>query len=248
MTDAEYHDYLSALVRRHFRGWRAHRYGPGGGEAELSHSIETLSYVARLSKAVADREHNIEKNEQLLCTVLADDLRKASYLGGFFGIMHHTGLLAALDEQPRLVFKNLRRSAIPPEDAQLLARCGVEDPEAEITILIAYCRLELDENRCRLSQLDGDAQSALTQAADKLERFVSETSTSNSSTARSRPTKKLFTGVGRILAGAVTGAGNLLLATGSVVAPNPAIAYGVIGSTALAIGSIFQGIGDIRGE
>ena len=163
MTDDEYRDYLNALVRRHFQGWRRHRYGPGGGEAELSHSIETLSYVARLSRAVADREHNFEKNDELLCSVLADDLRKASYLGGFFGVMRHTGMMEALDEQPRLVFKNLRRSAIPPEDAQLLARCGVEEPEAEITLLIAYCRQQLDQD-LRLSQLEEDAKSALVQS------------------------------------------------------------------------------------
>lgn len=60
--------------------------------------------------------------------------------------------------------------------------------------------------------------------------------------------EKIFNGIGKILAGAVAAAGNLLLATGTIVAPNPATAYGVIGSSALAVGSICQGIGDLRGE
>lgn len=248
MTDSEYREFLTALVRRHFRAWRTHRYGPGGGEAELSHLIETLSYVARLSRVVADRSHNLKNNQKLLCKVLADDLRKVSYMGSLFGVMRHTGLLDALDEQPRLVFKNLRRSAIPDEDAQLLGRCGVENPEAEITILIAYCRSELDPDRCRLADVEEGAMSALKDVASQLESFASDEAVGQSTSTTSGPKTKLFNGVGRILTGAVTGAGNLLLATGSVVAPNPAIAYGVLGSTALAIGSIFQGIGDIRGE
>lgn len=60
--------------------------------------------------------------------------------------------------------------------------------------------------------------------------------------------RKIFNGVGKLLAGAVTAAGNVLLATGTVVAPNPATAYAAIGSSALAIGSLLQGMGDLRGE
>jgi len=60
--------------------------------------------------------------------------------------------------------------------------------------------------------------------------------------------RKLFNGVGKILVGVVTGAGNILLAAGTIAAPNPATVYGVIGSSALAIGGICQGIGDLRGE
>ena len=60
--------------------------------------------------------------------------------------------------------------------------------------------------------------------------------------------RKILNGIGKILSGTVAGAGNLLLATGTIVAPNPATAYAVIGSSALAVGSICQGIGDLRGE
>jgi hypothetical protein len=129
-----------------------------------------------------------------------------------------------------------------------VSRCGVDEPEAEITILIEYCRFGIGDGQCRSSEIETQAQAALTQAADRLERFASAASQADSSAAPPRPKKKLFIGIGRILAGAVTGAGNLLLASGAVVAPSPAIAYGVIGSAALAIGSISQGIGDIRGE
>jgi hypothetical protein len=60
--------------------------------------------------------------------------------------------------------------------------------------------------------------------------------------------EKIFNGIAKILAGAVTAAGNLLLATGTVIAPNPATAYGVIASSAIAVGSMCQGIGYLRGE
>ena len=43
-------------------------------------------------------------------------------------------------------------------------------------------------------------------------------------------------------------ASNVMLGCGGVLAPNPAIAFGVIGSCAVAIGSICQAIGELRGE
>ena len=81
-------------------------------------------------------------------------------------------------------------------------------------------------------------------ATDRIEQLASGTAPSSLPEAK----KKLFNGIGKILAGMVTAGGNLLLATGTLVAPNPATAYGVIASSALAIGGIFQGLGDLRGE
>lgn len=59
--------------------------------------------------------------------------------------------------------------------------------------------------------------------------------------------RKLFN-VGKILSGGIVEASNVMLGCGGVLAPNPAIAFGVIGSCAVAIGSICQAIGELRGE
>ena len=85
----------------------------------------------------------------------------------------------------------------------------------------------------------------LKRAGERLGEVASEQERSEASQRKKR---KLFNGIGKILAGTIAGAGNLMLAAGTIVAPNPATAYGVIASSALAVGGICQGIGDLRGE
>jgi hypothetical protein len=160
-----------------------------------------------------------------------------------FNAMEGSGVLPALDEAPEITFPNLRRSAIPEEDAHLLRHAGVEDADAEVTILIHYARTHVGGPNSSPSSIAQLAGAELKRAAILVEQLAAQPE------AQPAPKKrKLFNGIGKILAGTVTAAGNLLLATGTLIAPNPATAYGVIGSSALAIGGVFQGIGDLRGE
>jgi hypothetical protein len=201
--------------------------------------MERVSSVARLVGVVRDRSE-----DPTLTKALAGELRNL-YLDGIVNAMEHSGVLAALDEAPEITFGELRRSAIPDEDAQFLRQAGVEDPEAEITLIVHYSRKHLGQNReFTPSETSRRAQRELQAAADRIEKGAPEKELSKQPERK----RKLFNGIGKILAGTVTGAGNLLLAAGSIVAPNPATAYGVIASSALAVGGICQGIGDLRGE
>src|SRR5262249_35276052 len=153
-----------------------------------------------------------------------------------------TGVLAALDELPEVTFGELRRSAIPEEDVDLLFRSGVNNPEEEIKLVIQYARYRISRFHAHEpypSKYASDAQPNLNRAADRVEKI------DDVPPAKKR---KLFNGIGRLLGGAITAGGNLLLLTGIFVAPNPATAYLALGSSALGITSIAQGIGDLRGE
>jgi len=238
MTDEEYREFLSALARRHVSGklWRRHR-GPMMDD-HLQYEIDHLSSTARLVKAASER---VDKQE--LVDVVAKELRN-TYLGPVAQAMDQSGVLDALDEAADITFPNLRRSAIPDEDVELLRHAGVEDPEAFITIIIHYSRRHVGNSNNRPSSVVERAHEGLHRAADML-------SPSDTAPPKDMPEKKkrkIFNGVGKILAGAVTGVGNLLLFTGTIAAPNPATAYAVIGSSALAVGSICQGLGDLYGE
>jgi hypothetical protein len=237
MTDDEYREYLDALARRHLKpGWLRH-FGPGGAAEHLTYDIERLSSAARFVRLVADRPENAN-----LLKELAQEINNA-YVEHIFNAMEYSGVLPALEEAPEITFPNLRRSVIPEEDAHLLRHAGVEDPDAEITILIHYARTHVGRPDSSPSRIAQQAQTELKNAAGRVEQLASQPQ------AQPAPKKrKLFNGIGKILAGTVTAAGNLLLATGTLIAPNPATAYGVIGSSALAIGGVFQGIGDLRGE
>jgi hypothetical protein len=240
MTDDEYRDYLAALARKHLRVSAIHRFGPASAMEHLHYDIERLSSVARFARAVSERAGSPE-----LLKALGEELRHA-YVDHLVHVMEESGVLPALDEAPDITFAEFRRSVIPEEDVYLLRRAGVEDPDAEITLLIQYVRRRLPGREGSPSDLVKHAEEELKRAAEGL---IAMAQSSGNEAARSETKKRrLFNGIGKILGGAITGAGNLLLATGTVAAPNPATAYGVIGSSALAVGSICQGIGDLRGE
>jgi len=232
MTDAEYQELLEALAKKHFRPARHTHWELR--EAELL--IERLSSIARLNQAVSERPDSEE-----LRHVLAEEIRNAPTAFAV-RIMESMGVVDALEEAPKLVFENLRRSAIPAEDLALMREAGIRDPEAEITIIIHYSRRHVGRPATRPRDVLETAQAHLDRAAGNLDEPP------DSQAARRKGKWKVFNGIGKILAGAVTGAGNTLLGVGTIAAPNPATAYGVIASAALAIGGICQGIGDLRGE
>jgi len=237
VTDSEYREFLAALARTHVRPYRRRHMHPEGDE--LLYAIGKLSSTARFAKAVGERSDNPE-----LLNALGNELDNW-YVQHVVDEMRESGVLSALDEAPDITFAELRRNAIPDEDVRLLRGTGVDDPDAEITILIHYARK-------RLGHREAKPSATAEQARDELKRIKERLMSGSNSSAPTQldvnKKKKIFNGIGKILAGTVTAAGNLLLATGTLIAPNPATAYGVIGSSALAVGSICQGIGDLRGE
>lgn len=156
-----------------------------------------------------------------------------------------SGVLEAIEEVPDIVFGELRRSVIPAEDLFLLQRAGIEDPEAEITIVIQYAKRHLSTPSANPTAKIREATSELERAARDLQRFAqakqvapeaSEEETENLQWHRKDPRRDDH------------GGGNPLLGTGTILAPNPATGYAVIASSALAVASLCQGIGDLRGE
>jgi len=205
---------------------------------ELLYAISKLSSTARFVRAVGERSENLD-----LVNALGKEL-DSWYVQHVVDEMRQAGVLSALDEAPDITFAELRRNAGPDEDVRLLQGAGVDDPEAEITILIHYARKRLGHREATPSALAEQAHDELKHAPERLISLSNNSSASHVEVKK----KKIFNGIGKILAGVVTAAGNLLLATGTVIAPNPATAYGVIASSAVAVGSMCQGIGDLRGE
>jgi hypothetical protein len=242
MSDEEYREWLWALARKHLQLGRGEE-----GPAYLGDLVERLSSVARFANAVGDRADN-----PTLVHQLAKELRDAA-VHKVTTRLEDTGVLAALDELPEVTFGQLRRSVIPDEDVRLLSRSGVSDPETDVTIVIHHARQRLSRADARPSEIAIRAQQEFNRAVGQLDTLTDfspkrrgKLDTLDESSPKKK--RKILNGIGKVLAGAITGAGNLLLASGTVVAPNPATGYAVIGSSALAVGYFFQGLGDLRGE
>src|SRR5437870_3044644 len=78
--------------------------------------------------------------------------------------MERVGILDAIDEDPSTLFSNVRISAIPPEDTDLLRRTGQSSPDAELVLITEYSRRHLgrgQHHERRPSEIIRDAPDAV---------------------------------------------------------------------------------------
>jgi hypothetical protein len=246
MNEDEYQRIVAAIGRKQLRtATFVERFGPNAGP-EILATIDRLALTARLAVLARERPEDEALRERLASEMRTDDFRKA------LDAMRYSGALDALDDAPDPIFRHLTRSSIPDEDIEFLRKAAVEDPEAELALLVYWARNGLLHSRYPLypSMIADEAEHAFYETASQLKRARASTSPKAEvgEISPAKKKRKLFNGLGKLLAGAITGAGNVLMLTGTIVAPNPATAYGVIASSAIAVTSLSAGIGDLRGE
>jgi hypothetical protein len=119
MTDSEYINFLRALAGKHLRPSINRQLDV----VEMRTELERLSKASRLLKV-------LQRDDVVLVTP------DVSLMYGFLNqlgdnsvtkaadIMDEVGILPALDDAPSIVFGELRRSAVPPDDIDILKRAG----------------------------------------------------------------------------------------------------------------------------
>ena len=167
MTDEEYRELLEALGRKHVRLSRLDRHGPMGDH--LAYELDRLSSLSRFVRAVAERP-----DDRRLYKPVGDALENA-YIGSVTHEMERAGVIEALDDAALLVFQNLRKSAVPGEDREILRRMGIEDPEAEIILLIHYTRLNVGTQDTRPSAIATRADEEVKRIGHRLQEIGEST-------------------------------------------------------------------------
>lgn len=266
MTDDEYQRLLRALAAKHLmaRGVNTDlRYLLQKNE-ELRRDLMEISASARVLKVI-DRGDGVYPADDVyrIFPTLRERLLRVSPIERTRIALEDTGILAALEDAGSVVFAELRRQAIPPEDTQFLLEAGYTNDEIEILLANAIYEARSRATTKNLSdQLEDisreiyDRRSPTTtgqnlsdQLQDASELFKNAIDRLGAPPPPSEPKKrKVFNGIGKVLGGAITGVGNALMATGTIVAPNPATGAGAIASAAVAVPLIMGGIGDLRGE
>ena len=229
LTPAEAEELLAALARTYLKPYEASARSP-----QLSRNVEKLLATSRFLRAASDHPDN-----DVLYRELGKEIEKAP-VSQVIDDLHKVGMLDALDNAPRALYANLPRTAIPREDLELLRRAGVEDPEAELTLMLYRAR-DFAAAKEIPSEVVLEAQKILKRQGDQMKN-------SNAAAPSPQKKRKLFNGIGKIFTGLVVGTGNALLLAGTVVAPNPATPFLAIGSGGAAVGSVLGGVGDLRGE
>jgi hypothetical protein len=239
MTDDEYQRFLSALAAKHRNYLKVSPDSPPGTKnidplQGLRTAIDEISSAAHLFKIVRTREEP-DLAVRFVADVKASPVRRATRY------MEASGILDALDDAPSLILGELRRSAIPWEDEEFLRRAGFDADEIEVFLSLAVERAHVLASDGRFpSDIAEEAAEALDLAVKSIPNLPPG--------YPSRKKRKIFNGIGKLLGGAVAGIGNVLLATGTLAAPNPATGYAAIASGGVAIASFFGGIGDLNGE
>jgi hypothetical protein len=263
----EYQEVVTALARKYLRMQKLLSEPPAEGEEpyertlserlpllELDKDVEHLISTALLVRAVreraeAGRSFSVRGLDIDAYEMLGHEVKLAGQPAHrVTEHLNNIGLLEALDDAGRTdALRLLPRTAIPDEDLNILRRCGVEDPEAEITILSRILREDYQSSSSFRQSLGG-AYGYFKECASRLEEEGGKMENPELPPPESPKKRKILNGVGNLLVGFATAGGNALMGAGTIAAPNPATGYLVISSSALAIGAFFKGLGDLRGE
>ncbi|MCS6325948.1 MAG: hypothetical protein H8K06_02475 [Nitrospira sp.] len=237
MTDDEYISFLQALATKHLSpGGRQHPTDFLQKVDHMGQDFQAVSRLARLFKVVMDRPEDYS----LASKFFEELVGPSSPVARVESALRLSKLSDALDDAGEVVFGELRRGSVPGEDVTFLRQAGFTDEEVEVFISIAIDEAHRLVRRDSLEFRNGfilrEFKIFITKLPEPKELV------------QSSKKRKIFNGIGKILGGSVAGIGNALMATGTIVAPNPATAYGAIASAAVAVSGFFSGVGDLRGE
>ena len=239
MTDDDYQELLKALAAKHLvlDGLRADPQFV----ISLRIDLDKTARTARLLRVLEDRP-----NDPHIAHTLRQEIEvPSSPIDRAMRALQEAGLLGALEDAGPVILGELRKSAVPLEDIQFLSSAGYSKDEIEIFLasVIHEGRSLIKRGEDLAGQLIS-ASKALNEAAARLQNIPP--SPPNLPTSPKK--NKLFNGIGKVLGGSITGIGNAMMATGTILAPNPATAAGTIASAAVAVSAILTGVGDLRGE
>jgi hypothetical protein len=236
MDEKEYFEFLQAVATEHIRLERLRQLYPDAA-AQLQQQLDELASLARLTKAVADRE----KNEPLQ-RALAVELQQQHAWEAVPRAFDETGLTEALNQHGEALLRGFRRSLVPEADLDILRQAGIDHPEA--VLRLAEERAQVFARRVATrefsaSQVLQSAEMELRQAASQL---------AMPTPAPIRKPRKWFKGLTRILAGGASAIGNVLLGIGAIPTAIPVGGAAVLSSCTGALVLIGDGIEMLRGN
>ena len=144
---------------------------------------------------------------------------------------------------------------LPEADKDVLREMGSVNPEVELRSLVYSAKRELyridhRSSDLRLRQELGYAEQKLKQAETDFERHLEVKKREESPEEVPKKTRRWFKGLGQISQGAALSIANVALAIGTLNLPvSPETqTWGAVASVATGIGTILNGIGELRNE
>jgi hypothetical protein len=236
MTDEEYVELLKAAADEYVRLDELERQGIT--EKALKEAVDRLAATAKFARVVGERTDNAQ-----LCKSLSAELKKGiTDYDYVVSAVEISGINDAVSTADWLILRELRLSALPPEEQEYLRKCGREHPESYLKLLIANARSGY-EIGLKAKNIFDDGKVKIHDAARTLTENKKRKKTSNPTTAKPRKKRRICFGIAKIFEGVVTAGGDIASAV-----IGGGLAYLALPSTASSIMAIYEGLKSFRAE
>jgi hypothetical protein len=258
MTDAEYREFLSFLFERYVRPRIArvrHRYRHHF-EDELSYHLDQAvrsAQVLRFVETYCDDDGDIYTTftlERLKRTV--SETRNSLEFSN--RLSEEAGFLEACESHAQEIAEGLATAHLPDADRDVMREMGSVAPEIELRTLVHLAKRTLERSARQSNDLGIRPQ--LRRAAERLQEADAEfdkhvkAQKEEPSPEGPKKTRRWFKGLGQIGQGAALSIADVALAIGTLKLPvSPETqTWGAIASVATGIGTVLNGVGELRNE
>jgi len=260
----EYEAYMASLWEAHAPRVRAHghwrRHGPF--DDLFGYELDRLARSWRVVRALDSGVDPGAFTDEFMRRTMQDTeqaVRRSS------DVLREVDLLPLLDRQYDLMAEHLRVADLPPQEIPILAAHGFDINENDLIRVIYRVRHTAHPNSHREitpSRAFSQAQESLQEAqsiyaqneADQRQHAVALAEAEGGQGRRPEPPERrkprVFKGLGQLVQGAAMTLADVGLAVGAFPFPvSPETqSWGALASITAGVGSVMNGIGDLRGE
>ena len=260
----EYEAYMASLweahaarVRAHRRHWRHHHF-----DDLFNYELDQLARAWRVVRAVDNGLDPVAFTDEFMRQTMQDTeqaVRRSSE------VLREVDLLPLLDHQYDLMAEHLRVTDLPPQEIPILAAHGFDINENDLVRVIYRVRHTSHPRSHREitpSRAFSQAQESLQEAqnvyaqneANQRQHAVAIAEAEGTQGRRPQPPERkkprVFKGLGQLVQGAAMTLADVGLAVGAFPFPvSPETqSWGALASITAGVGSVMNGIGDLRGE
>lgn len=255
MTESEYREFMGFLFERHVRPRIArvrHRYRHHF-EDELSYHLDQAVRSAQVLRFIESYcTDDADAYKTFTIERLEGAVSETRYSLEFsHRLIEEAGFLDALEPHTQEIAQGLSDAHLPDADREIIREMGSPNPEVELRILVygaksGLGRIDRRSSDIRLPQELRYAEEVLKKAEADFDAEEVE----SSKDLPKKKTRRWFKGLGQIAQGAALSIANVALAIGTLKLPvSPETqTWGAVASVATGVGTVFNGIGELRNE
>jgi hypothetical protein len=257
MNDQEYSEFMSYLFERYARPRmsRLRSRLDHHMKEEVHYHLDKAERSARIFRFI---ESYCEDSEDVYRTftpeILARSTADVRYSLSFnTRITEEGGFLDAYEEHEQEILAFLKPEHLPEADKEIIREIGSVNPDVELTSLVYAAKKRVRERHqyreVSVSQEMRDFEKQLDQAEQSF-RKVAELKEPEMMKDRPKKSRRWFKGVGQIAQGSALSIADVALAIGILKLPVSAetATWGALASVATGVGTVLNGIGELRNE